>query len=88
MTVNDGSRKSLFKKMFFSVKPLSLLIIINIFYKDCVGSEDLLKSLSQLGKDEKEESCDLQRDQKIIHQPIDWSNYPPETFADGSQTSE
>ena len=39
--------------------------------KDCVGSEDLINSITHLNKDDK--CADKRRDQKIIHAPIDWS---------------
>ena len=45
--------------------------------KDCVDPEDLIKSISQLGKDGKE--VIPRRDQKVIHTPIDWSKNSYET---------
>ena len=51
--------------------------------KDCVDPEDLLHSITQLNKDEKD--VNQRRDQKIIHTPIDWSKYPLETTQEDDQ---
>ena len=41
--------------------------------KDCFDLEEMLKSISRLGKDE-------QRNQKVIHKPIDWSQQSSNSF--------
>ena len=55
---------------------LSLTLTLTAFMrevKDCVDPEDIIKSFSQMGKEDHKKSS------MVIHKPIDWSNKPTTT---------